>query len=56
MMATVTPEIPDKVNEAKAKAAAANSIPQLKLAVEELADAVTEVKIRLDKLEKKVGR
>lgn len=55
-MAAVTPEVPDKVNEAKAKAAVANSVPQLKVAVEELADAVNEVKARLDKLEKKMGR
>jgi hypothetical protein len=55
-MANVKAQRPDKVTEAKEKAAAANSVPQLRIAVEVLAEANEAMQLRLDKLEKKVGR
>jgi len=55
-MASVRSQRPDKATEAKSAAAASNSVPQLRAAVETLSDAVKELQLRLDKLEKKVGR
>ena len=55
-MANVRAQRENKVKNAKAEAAAANSVPQLRLAVEKLAEANEEMQLRLDKLEKKIGR
>jgi hypothetical protein len=49
-MANVIPQIPNKAKNAKAAAAAANSVPALRVAVEELCDAVTELQALVDKL------
>lgn len=43
-MATIVPEVPNKALEAKAEAAAAgNSVPLLRAAVEKLADVVDDL-------------
>jgi molecular chaperone GrpE (heat shock protein) len=49
-MAVVIPQIPDKAKNAKAAAAASNSVVQLRAAVEELADAVMQLQAQVDNL------
>ena len=55
-MAAVNPQVPDKAKEAKAQAAAATNVPQLREAVATLVEAVDALQDRIKKLETKVGR
>ncbi len=50
------PQRENKMKDARAQVIAANTIPQLRLAVRKLIAANEEMQDRLDKLELKVGR
>ena len=50
-MATIKPQQPDKAKDAKADALAAQSVPELRDAVAELAEATEALEVQIAKLQ-----
>jgi hypothetical protein len=55
-MAAVKPQTPDLAKNAKAAAAASNSVPELRSAVETLSDAVEELQQQVAELQRRSGK